>query len=53
MEGSEPPALGCRPATREEACCAAAPVESLHVMEEASREPVEVRVTRAEEGLAR
>lgn len=53
MEGSGPPAFGWRPATREDASLRAAPVESLHVMVDESKVPVEERVMRAAEGSFR
>jgi hypothetical protein len=52
-EGERPPARGCRPATCEEASLRAAPVESLHVMVDESKVPVEERVMRAAEGSLR
>ncbi|KAH9861362.1 hypothetical protein J1614_011108 [Plenodomus biglobosus] len=52
IEASSPPAFWCRPAMRE-ASFAAAPVDSLQVMEVESSEPVDFRVTTAEEGSFR
>lgn len=52
MEGSSPPAFWCRPATRW-ASLMAGLSDSLHVIEWLSREPVDFRVTTAEEGSVR